>query len=183
MKSSTRKSNFGWPELILGIIFIALGIYTLINPSSSFLGVVAIYGVAAIITGIVDIVLYVKLERRTGFGPVVSLAAGIFSTIAGILILLNPGAGGRAISVMFPIWFISHCISHLATGGITRFVAGNTYYIFSLVINILGILLGTMLLFNPVASAFSVTWLVGIYLIVLGVGNIVMAFRKTHIPQ
>lgn len=183
MKQNTRKSNFGWLELILGILFIALGIYTFMNPSNSFAGVVAIYGVAAIVTGIVDIVLYVKLERRTGFGPVTSLVTGIFSILAGILILFNPDVGGWAISILFPVWFISHCISRLANTSITRFVAGPAYNTFSLIVNILGIFLGIMLLFNPVASAYSFTYIIGIYLIVLGVGSIVMAFKKTNIPQ
>lgn len=174
-----QKSNFGWLELILGILLIAFGIFALANPTSALGGMVILYGILAIITGIADIALYVKLERRTGFGPVISLITGILSVLAGILILIYPGAGQWAIAILFPIWFIAHSISRLANAGFTRLVAGTAHYIFTLIINILGIILGVMLFFNPVASMLSVAYLVGIYLIIVGIGSIVRAFSKT----
>ncbi|MDL2214096.1 DUF308 domain-containing protein [Clostridia bacterium OttesenSCG-928-O13] len=168
-----QKSNFGWLELILGILLIALGIYTFTAPTTALTSVVILYGIMAIVTGIADIVIYVKLERRTGFGPTLSLVAGIFSILAGFLILFNPGAGTWAVAILFPIWFIAHCISRLAGLGVTRVVAGKASYYCSLIINILGLLLGLMLLFNPWASALSVGYIIGFYLVLLGVGSLV----------
>ena len=177
----TRKSKFGWMELILGILLIILGIYTFAKPSTALTSVVIIYGLVSIITGIADIVFYVKLERRTGLGPTVSLIAGILSILAGLLILLIPGAGRWIFAVFFPIWFISHCISRLADLSITRVVAGTAYYYFSLVVNILGLLLGFMMILNPWISVISISYIVGFYLILLGVGSIVMAFSKSGV--
>jgi len=65
----TQKSKFGWLELILGILLILLGIYTFTNPSTALTTVVIIYGLVSIVTGIADLVLYVKLERRTPARP------------------------------------------------------------------------------------------------------------------
>ena len=173
-----QKSKFGWLELILGILLIALGVYAFANPGTALGGAVMVYGFLAIITGIADIVLYVKLERRTGFGPTLSLVAGILSIIAGILILFNPGAGQLMFTIFFPIWFIAHSVSRLMNAGYTRLVAGTAYSVFSIVINILGIILGIMMLFRPWISVLSIGWLVGIYLVLLGVGSIVKAFNK-----
>jgi len=175
----TKKSKFGWLELILGILLILLGIYAFTNPSTALTTVVIIYGLVSIVTGIADIVLYVKLERRTGFGPVASLVAGILSILAGLLIVLNPGAGKWLFTIFFPIWFIAHCISRLANLGVTRVVAGNAYYYFSLVVNILGLLLGFMMILNPWISVLSFSYIIGIYMILLGVGSIVMAFSNS----
>lgn len=83
-----------------------------------------VYGILAIDTGIADIVRYVKLERRTWLGPVLSLVAGILSIIVGILILANPAAGAWALSILFPIWFISHCIARLCNLGFTQMAGG-----------------------------------------------------------
>jgi len=177
----TQKSKFGWMELILGILLIILGIYTFANPFTALTSVVIIYGLVSIITGIADIVFYVKLERRTGFGPSVSLIAGILSILAGLLILLSPGAGKWMFAVFFPIWFIAHCVSRLANLGFMRVVAGIAYYYFSLVVNILGLLLCFMLILNPWISVMSISYIVGFYLILLGVGSIVMAFSNLGI--
>lgn len=175
-----RKMGFGWIELILGVLLVLAGVYALANPQAALGSMVVLYGLAAIVTGIADIVIYVKLERRTGFGPVLSLVAGILSILAGIFILLNPGAGQWAFGAFFPLWFIAHCISRLANLGVTRVVAGNAYYYFALIVNILGLILGVLLLFNPWVSMLTLGYIIGLYLVLLGVGSIVMAFAKTN---
>lgn len=68
-----RRSGFGWLELIIGILLIVLGIWTFVDPRNALTGMVFVYGIAAIITGVSDIILYVQAERYTGFGPVISL--------------------------------------------------------------------------------------------------------------
>ena len=41
--------------------------------------------------------------------------------------------------------------------------------------NILGLILGIMMCFNPIVSVFTFSFIVGIYLILLGVDGIVLA--------
>lgn len=71
-----RQSDIGWFELIMGLILIILGIVIMRQPVGVFTWIVILCGVIAVISGIGDIVLYVKMERFTGFGPVVSLVTG-----------------------------------------------------------------------------------------------------------
>ena len=68
-----RQSDIGWFELIMGLILIILGIVIMRQPVGVLTWIVILCGVIAVISGIGDIVLYVKMERFTGFGPVVSL--------------------------------------------------------------------------------------------------------------
>ena len=170
-----RLRKVKWSELIMGILLITLGIYSLIRPAGMLPGVTVIYGLFAVITGIADIVFYVRMERRTGFGPAVSLVTGILSVLAGILILCNVSAGKWVIAILFPIWFIAHCLSRLSHLTLLRLTVGDAYYYFTLVINILGLILGVLMLFNPMISMFSVSWLIGIYLILLGMDSLFLA--------
>ncbi len=109
-----RKSHLKWLELVVGILMILLGIYSLVSPSGMLTGITVVYGVFAVLTGIADIAFYVKMERRMGFGPSVALVTGILSLLAGILLLRNIGAGRWAMTLLFPLWFIAHCISRLS---------------------------------------------------------------------
>lgn len=170
-----RRSAFGWGELIIGIILIVLGIFTFARPSSALTGIVFVYGILAVVTGIADIVFYVKIERHTGFGPAISLVTGILSIFAGVLLLFNPGAGKWAMVILFPLWFITHCISRLTHLPIIRMTAGTGYYYFTLVVNILGLLMGFVMIFNPLLSFFSVSYIIGCYLILMGVDHLVLA--------
>ena len=64
-----KRSAFGWSELIIGIVLFLLGIFTFMRPYKALTGIVFVYGILAVITGIADILFYVKVEQRTGFGP------------------------------------------------------------------------------------------------------------------
>ena len=134
------RSKFGWMELMIGILLIVLGIFTFLRPGSVLTGAVLVYGVFALITGIADIVFYVKMERHTGFGPVVALVSGILSVIAGLLVMVYHGAADWALTIFF------------------------------------GLVLGFLMLLQPALAFLSMGFVIGAYLILLGIDSLVLAF-------
>ena len=106
-----RQSDIGWTELILGIVLIILGIFIIKQPVGIITWIVVLCGLIAVFSGIADIVLYVKMERFTGFGPIISLVTGILGVMAGFMLMVHPSAGTWAIAMILPIWIIAHCIS------------------------------------------------------------------------
>ena len=77
--------------------------------------------------------------------------------------------------ILFPLWFITHCISRLTHLPLIRMTAGTGYYYFTLIVNILGLLLGFVMIFNPLMSFFSVSYIIGGYLILIGIDHLVLA--------
>ena len=140
-----KRSAFGWLELIIGIIMVFLGVFIFVRPETALTGIVILYGIIAVVMGITDIMFYVKMERYTGFGPAVSLISGIFSVMAGIMLLVYPSAGKWILVLLLPIWFIAHCISRLSHLSIIRIIAGSFFYYFTLIMNIIGIIVGCMI--------------------------------------
>ncbi len=173
-----RRSGYGWFELIIGIMLVVLGIFTFIRPGSTLTGIVILYGLVAVITGISDLIFYVRTERYTGFGPAVSLISGIFSIMAGVMLLVYPGAGRWVMVLLLPLWFIAHCVSRLSHLNFIRVTAGEIYYWFALIVNIIGIILGIMMIARPMLSLFSAGFLIGTYLILLGVDSIMVGAGK-----
>lgn len=94
--------------------------------------VILFYGLLAVLTGISDIVFYVKTEQYMGVGPTISLVSGILSILSGIMLFLYPGVGKWAMAIFFPMWFIAHCISRLSHLNFMRVLAGTGYYILTL---------------------------------------------------
>ena len=169
-----RRVN--WWELIAGIVMIALGIASLARPSLAVTGLVYAYGAAGVIVGVADILRYIRVERYTGFGPMVSLVAGVLSVMAGVVILVNPRVGMAVFSLLFALWFITHCVSRLASLSRVRLVAGRGAYYAALVLNLVGLVLGAVLVVLPTASILTLGYLAAVYLIVLGAESLVMAF-------
>lgn len=176
-----KHSGFVWMELAVGALLILLGIFTFLRPGSLLTGIVAVYGLIALITGVEDILIFIRLEKYTGFGPLVSLLSGILSVMCGCMLLLYPDAGRWILSLLFPLWFIAHCISRLSHAYIIRMAGRKFFYVFSLVVNIAGLILGIMMVFNPVLTFMTMRFMgyvVAAYLILLGIDSIAAALGR-----
>lgn len=170
-----RRSGFGWLELAIGLVLIILGILAFVRPDLALTGLVFAYGIAAVITGVADIILFIQVERYTGFGPMLSLISGVLSVMAGLMLVVYPGAGALVLTLLFPIWFIAHGISRLAHLGHIRFMAGDRIYYFTLAVNIIGLLLGFLMVLHPLFTLATIRCLASAYLILLGIDSVVMA--------
>jgi len=173
-----KRSGLNWFELIIGILLIVFGIYTWIHPGKSLDWIVILYGLFAMMIGISDIVLYIRAERFIGFGPIIALISGILSIMAGVMLLIHPGAGKWVMVLLLPIWFIAHCVSRLSRLNIIRIMQGRFYYYFTLIVNTIGIILGGIMIIWPSILLFSTGFIIGTYLILLGLDNIVAAFHE-----
>lgn len=101
---SNRKSivYWGW-MLATGILSILVGLITFMNPFAT--GAALLYLVAcwAIVVGILEIVVAIRL-RKVITGEGWYILAGILSIIFGILIFLNPIAGAITITLIFGVY-------------------------------------------------------------------------------
>lgn len=82
------------------------------------------------------------------------------------------------LTLLFPIWFIAHCISRLFNMAHIRFVAGKKIYIFMLITNIIGLILGFMMLFRPLFTLTIIRYIACAYLVLLGIDGVVMALSR-----
>ena len=98
--------RIGWGDLLGGATLIALGAASLMNPDLAVEGLAYAYGIAGVIVGVADILRYIRVERFTGFGPLLSLISGVLSVMAGVVILVNPGVGIAVFSLLFSVWFL-----------------------------------------------------------------------------
>ena len=165
-----NRSRFGWIELIEGILLIILGIFSFLRPDSMLSGFVMFFGLIALCIGILDIIFYVRTEEHVGFAPTIALISGCLSVLAGLMLLVYPGAVKWAFSLFFPMWFIAHCISRLSQLPMIRIWTVKWHYYFIMIANIM--------LIRPVAALISLSYLIGIDLILLGIDSIILAFSR-----
>ena len=173
-----RRSGYGWLELAIGVILIVLGVLAFAKPDLALTSLVFAYGAAAVVMGVADIILYIQVERYTGFGPVLALISGILSVMSGVMLVVYPRTGVVVLTVLFPIWFIAHCISRLAHLGHIRFVGGKGLYLFTMAVNIIGLILGFLMLMSPFLTLTTIRYFASLYLILLGIDSVVMALSR-----
>jgi uncharacterized membrane protein HdeD (DUF308 family) len=98
---SGRKEYEDWWELLLwGLVGISIGILTLVSPGVTAVALVVFIAVWAIATGVLQIVVAIRLRREIE-GEVLLILGGVASVLLGILFMIQPGTGVLAL-----VWLI-----------------------------------------------------------------------------
>jgi uncharacterized membrane protein HdeD (DUF308 family) len=98
MRRADRK---WWLPLLLGVISVAAGIYAVLAPTVTALALVLLMGVNAILTGVLDVAMAVRMRRELR-GHWLLLLGGAVAILFGVLVIAVPGAGALAL-----VWLIS----------------------------------------------------------------------------
>lgn len=171
-----ETKHFDWSSFVMGILFVLVALLSFRDPLSSLVAIVAVFAVFAILKGIFELFFRNRLKELTGYRGTMTLVLGIFDIVMGVFLFFNMNAGVAALPFVFAVWFMLDSIFGLFHLDLARNVSDG-YYWFTLIINVLGILLGLMMLFDPITSALTLSFLVGFYFMMYGITHIIYAFR------
>jgi len=104
-----------WPLVLSGIIGIALGVFTFVQPSTVALALVYVVSFWAIFTGLLEIVAAIRLRDVISSEWLLGLSGGL-SIVFGILVAAQPGAGALTIVYLFGFYAILAGISQISLG-------------------------------------------------------------------
>jgi uncharacterized membrane protein HdeD (DUF308 family) len=159
-------SNATWPLLpIVGVAAIVLGVLVLVWPGPSLLVVGVLFGIYLLVTGVMEIV--------EGFAPhipgsmrALNLIAGALSVVLGLICFR--GAAESILLLAFWIGFgwLLRGISLVSVGISAR----RGWLVF---VGAITILAGIVLVVSPATSIVTLTLLAGIWLVVIGVMEVV----------
>jgi uncharacterized membrane protein HdeD (DUF308 family) len=97
-----RQSDRGWwLILLLGLVSIAAGAVAILLPGLTALMLVLVMGANALVTGVLDIVVAIRL-RKVVEREWLLVLSGIASIVFGAFVFIFPGAGALAL-----VWLIS----------------------------------------------------------------------------
>ena len=104
-----------WTLVLSGIIGIALGIFTFVQPSIVALSLVYVVAFWAIFTGLLEIVAAIRLRDVITTEWLVGLS-GALSIVFGILVAAQPNAGALTIAYLFGFYAIFAGIAQISLG-------------------------------------------------------------------
>ena len=165
---SKTENGFNWWSLIVGIIYIILGILAFNNPLGSASFVIYLFAFAIAFKGIAQIIIRNRLKEYTGM-------IGIIDIIIGVFLFFNVTAGVIALPIVFAIWFIIDSVIALVSARAIRKYSKRNFWLI-VILSIISIIIGIMLIFNPIASILTVAYLVGIYFTLNGLSYVIQAF-------
>lgn len=180
--SSIMSSVKHWYiPLIVGIIFIACGVYVISTPVESYLALSVLFSVSFITTGLFD--LYFSIQNAKilkGWGWY--LVSGLLSLIMGLYLVANPEISVAILpfvagfTILFRAFQLLGFSFDLKDAGILNW--GNLA-----VMSILGIIFSFLLIANPLFTSISIVSLTATAFIFVGLAAIVLAFSLKKIKN
>ncbi|MDR0940842.1 MAG: DUF308 domain-containing protein, partial [Bacteroidales bacterium] len=140
-----------WLSLVLGILFVALGIVMMFTPGLTYMALALVFSIGMFVAGIFEITFSIS-NRKTLSGWGWYLASGIIDLLFGILLISIPELSLAVIPFLVAFWFMFRGFSVIGFSVDLKQV-GNTNWGWYLVFGILIIVCSTVLLFHPLSGA------------------------------
>ena len=164
-----------WISAILfGLLAVILGVVILVWPGPSIVVAAVLFGVYLVVSGITQVVLAFSLPVSAG-SRFLNFISGVASVILGILAFRHFGEGYAILllAIWIGVGFIFRGVSVMASAISDKQFPGRGWAIFFGVISIIA---GVVVLAYPFDSIVTLALVVGIWLIVLGVVEVISGF-------
>jgi len=162
--------------LLSGLLSVILGVLVTLKPGNAVWVAAIFLGAYLLVSGIAQVILAFSLHVSAG-GRVMLFISGAASLVLAVLAFKDLGDESPMAIVLLAIWiavsFIFRGVSTAVTAISDPGLPGRGWEIFFGVISILA---GIVVMASPIDSLVLLAWVVGIWLIVMGVFEIASAF-------
>ena len=178
---TVRKTIKNWYlPLLSGIIFVLMGIWTFMNPAEAYVALAFLFSISFIVSGLFESLFSItNRDVMDNWGW--HLVVGILTLVVGFIMLIRP-----EISMATLPFYIGFVVLFRSMGAIGIAIDLRNYGVKSwgntLLIGVLGLLLGFILLWNPAFAGLTAVMLTALALIISGLFNIMISRRlkKLH---
>ncbi len=163
-----NKSKLEATLILEGILFGIIGILFFINPIESYFSFTTVAGILLIIAGIFRIIRAFKTDEKAYY-----IFNGIINILFGLIVWFTPVSTTQTLILFYGIWALIRGI-YLLILSIKRKKIGfnvNTLYNISLIV------LGLLILSNPIVTLLATPYIIGIYFIVSAICEIYLGFQ------
>jgi uncharacterized membrane protein HdeD (DUF308 family) len=165
-----------WGAIALrGVIAVLLGVIAIVWPGPTVAVLVLLLGAFALVEGVTNIVAGVR--GREGW----AIAEGIISLAVGILIVIWPGITALALLYVIAAWAIITGILRIVAAIQLRRVIRNEWLLVGS--GVASIVFGLIAALFPGAGILALIWLLGAWMIVVGVLLIALALSLRQLAH
>lgn len=169
-----------WPLAALrGGFAVLFGLLALIWPGATVLALAILFGVYAIFDGVGG--LMQAFRPGDAAHRVAYAVLGVLGIVAGALVLVWPDITVLLLALLVGFWAIFTGVTEIiAAIRLRKQIEGEAFLIAA---GALSLLAGILIVINPIAGAFGIALLVGVYALLYGVMLLVLAFRLRKLAK
>jgi uncharacterized membrane protein HdeD (DUF308 family) len=163
-----------WSLMIRGVVAVIFGILALAAPAKTLDFLIMLFGIFVLVVGLVATIGAI-MHRKESENWWLILIPGVAGIVIGLISVAMPAFTEAIIIYLIAIWALVSGIGQIYSAmKIRKDVEGEWMPI---LIGIISIVLGILLFVRPIEAAATVMWLVGLFVLVIGILWIVMGFR------
>jgi uncharacterized membrane protein HdeD (DUF308 family) len=170
-----------WVLAVRGLVAIVFAILAFAYPGLTLAVLVAFVGAYFLIDGIAMLVALVRgdpVARRSAWSVGIM---GVLGVIAGVVAFAWPEITALSLLFLTAAWAIVMGVFQVVAAiSLRREIEGELFMALG---GVLSIVFGLLLVINPGAGLLSLTWLVGLWALIFGVANLVLAWRLRELHQ
>lgn len=175
----SEKLKYWYVPLILGLVFVGLGILVILTPLATFLTISFLFSIGFVVSGIVEIG-YSLSNRKDLNNWGWYLVGGFLTLIMGLLLSARPDFTALLLSMYIGFWLLFRSIMYTSKA-ISLKDAGTKNWGWVLALGILSIIFSFILLWNPALAGLSLIFWLASGIITLGIINIILGFSLRKI--
>jgi uncharacterized membrane protein HdeD (DUF308 family) len=164
--------HWGW-LLAFGIVTLLAGVAALIWPGKTLTVIAVLFGIQLIVAGIFEFVAAFGLDESGGMRVLYALL-GALSFIVGLYAIRNINVTLLSLALLLGIYWIVHGFIQVFTAISQQGMPSRGWMI---TLGIISVLAGFVVLVYPGISLLTLTFVLGVWLVVYGIMEVVLAFR------
>jgi uncharacterized membrane protein HdeD (DUF308 family) len=173
---SERLGDAWWFLLVRGLLALTLGVVAIFWPGATLVFLIRLIAIYALIDGVLGVV---GAFRTRDVGA--SLLPGVVSVLAGLVLLFWPEGTGRLLLIVLGLWALVQ--------GVLMFLAGfqtdarDPDRSPTMAIGVAAAVIGLVVMLWPGTGAVTISWLIGIAALMVGVLLVSLALRLRGVDK
>ncbi|MGE5531854.1 MAG: HdeD family acid-resistance protein [Bacteroidota bacterium] len=163
-----------WALVVRGVLAILFGVAALSWPGITLMTLTLLFGAFALLFGIVTLALAVS-NWHVREDHWLLLIEGILGVAIGLLTYRSPGLTAVTLVLYVAAWaLIVGGLRIVAAVRLRNEIRGEWWLVLS---GVLSLLAALVLMWNPMAGALALVWVIAVYAIIMGIAEIGAGFR------
>lgn len=169
----TLSQNW-WLVVLRGVLAVLFGLLAFIWPGITWLTLVVLFGIYAIVDGLVAIGTGLARTRESSRWWTF-LLEGLINIGAGVAALIWPGVATLVILYVIATWAVFTGILEIVAAIRLRHEITNEWML--ALGGVISIAVGVVLFFQPAAGSLAIIWIIGAYALIFGILLVILGFR------
>ncbi len=164
-----------WISLVLGVLYVMLAIWLLLNPLVSYLTLSMLFSIFMLVSGIFEII-FALFNRKNKSCWGWYLAGGFIDLIVGIMLISIPGLSASVLPLILALWLMFRGVSGIGYSIELR-RNGIRNWGWDMALSILAVFFSIGIIWLPVAGALTFVFITAYAFLFLGAFRIMLSIR------